>query len=303
MTYSIVAFDREANQWGVAVQTHPLSVGAWVPWLQPGVGAIATQASTNVGFGPLGLQLLAGGLSAQQTLAALLATDSDAARRQVAVLDRTGNVATHTGERCIPFAAHRQGAAYSVQANMMLKDTVPDVMVHAFETTPGALAERLMATLEAAEAEGGDIRGMGSAGLIVVDGDHGAAWQHTVCNLRVDQADQPLVALRRLVAQHQATLIYRTGHAQLLAGDWQAAIDSFTAARDHAPDATEMQYWQAIALAAQPAAHPEARRLLADLLAHEPQWHALTERMLAYQLFEQPTAVAELLTSVDQGGL
>ncbi|NJO83987.1 MAG: DUF1028 domain-containing protein [Blastochloris sp.] len=160
MTYSIVASDLQAQHLGVAVQTHLSSVGAWVPWIMPGVGAIATQAQANIRFGPIGLHLLASGLTATHTLAALLASDTHPATRQVAVLAADGTTACHTGGYCTPFAGHITAQGYSVQANMMLRDEVPSAMAHAFTTTTGSLVRRLLHSLEAAEDAGGDVRGL-----------------------------------------------------------------------------------------------------------------------------------------------
>ncbi|MBV9788550.1 MAG: DUF1028 domain-containing protein, partial [Chloroflexi bacterium] len=240
MTYSIVAYDAAAQQFGVAVQTHQPSVGIVVPWVKAGVGAIATQSLSNISFGPLGLELLAGGLSAEQTLAALLASDPDAALRQVAVVDREGRVAAHTGARCIPFAGHQLGAGYSVQANMMLRDTVPAAMAAAFEDAQGTLMERLMAALEAAEAEGGDIRGTQSAAMLVLGSKPGPDWHNIVCDLRVDDHVTPLVELRRLVEQRLADRLSDEGEEQARRGDVEAAIATFAAARARSHDPTEL---------------------------------------------------------------
>lgn len=170
MTYSIVALDRKTGELGVAVQSHYFQVGPVVPWAMAGVGAIATQSRVNVSFGPLGLDYLQAGYSAAQTLKALLAGDPEPYLRQVAVLDASGGVAVHTGEKCIQAAGHKTGDGFSVQANLMERETVWDAMAQAFRSTDGPLAERMMAALEAAEGEGGDIRGKQSAAMLVVTG-------------------------------------------------------------------------------------------------------------------------------------
>ena len=154
-TYSIVAYDPEENQFGVAVQSHYFCAGPVVPWAEPGVGAIATQAAADVSYGPLGLALLRAGKSAEQSLNGLLASDPQADVRQVAMVDAKGNVATHTGRRCIPEAGHKQGTHYSVQANLMLNNTVWDAMAHAYESASGDLAARMLGALMGAQAEGG----------------------------------------------------------------------------------------------------------------------------------------------------
>ena len=162
-TYSIVARDPATGELGVAVQSHWFSVGPLVPWAEAGVGAVATQSFVEVSYGPLGLELMRAGRSAAQALGSLLATDDNAAVRQVAMIDAAGRVAAHTGDKCIDAAGHRTGDNFSVQANLMRNDTVWGAMAAAFESTPGPLAERMLAALAAAEAEGGDIRGRQSA--------------------------------------------------------------------------------------------------------------------------------------------
>lgn len=301
MTYSILAYDAATGQFGVAVQTHHLAVGVWVPWAKPGVGAVATQSITNVGFGPLGLELLAGGLSAAQTLDALLASDPDAALRQVAVVDREGRVAAHTGERCIPFAGHRLGQSYSVQANMMLRDTVPNAMAQAFEAAQGTLAERLMAALEAAEAEGGDIRGAQSAAILVVGSQPGPDWSNIIYDLRVDEHTLPVAELRRLVGLHAAARLSNEGEAQAKRGEIDTALATFAQARAATTDATELQFWQAITLAEDCQRFDEARDLLHDLVAREPQWRELVTRLIPPGLITPETA-ERLLSGGTNGG-
>ena len=169
-TYSIVARDPETGQMGVAVQSHWFSVGSIVSWAEAGVGAIATQSFVNASFGPRGLELLKKGMTANDVVKALIEADEGRAVRQLAIIDVHGNVAAHTGKRCIDEAGHMAGDNFSVQAKMMLKKTVAKAMAKAFQNSEAPLAERLMAALEAAQAEGGDIRGKQSAALIVVKG-------------------------------------------------------------------------------------------------------------------------------------
>jgi uncharacterized Ntn-hydrolase superfamily protein len=199
-TYSIVAHDPETKQFGVAVQSHYFCVGGIVSWAEAGVGAVATQSFAEVTYGPLGLALMRAGKTANQVLEGLLASDPQADGRQVAMVDGLGNVATHTGARCIQAAGHRQGNHYSAQANLMLKDTVWGAMAEAYEAATGDLADRLLAALDAAQAEGGDIRGRQSAALLVVGGERtGNPWAGRLFDLRVDDHPEPLVELRRLV--------------------------------------------------------------------------------------------------------
>src|SRR2546421_12195950 len=200
MTYSIVARDQETGELGVAVQSHYFQVGPVVPWALAGVGAVATQSMVNVSFGPLGLDYLKAGYTAGQALKALLAGDSEPRSRQVSIVDAAGNVATHTGAKCIPAAGHRTGDGFSVQANLMEKDTVWDAMAAAYSSAKAPLAERLLAALDAAEAEGGDIRGKQSAAMLVVTGNPtGHTWEDRIIDLRVEDAPDPLAELRRLL--------------------------------------------------------------------------------------------------------
>src|SRR6202171_5661869 len=159
MTYSIVARDSKTGEFGVAVQSHYFQVGPVVPWALAGVGAVATQSQVNISYGPLGLELLQAGYTAEQALRALTAGDPGADLLRCAIVDAAGTVAAHTGSKCIPAAGHTLGDGFSCQANLMEKDTVWDAMAEAFTTTDAPLAERMMVALEAAEAEGGDIRG------------------------------------------------------------------------------------------------------------------------------------------------
>lgn len=295
MTYSIVACDAHTGQFGVGVQTHQPTVGAVVPWAKPGVGAVATQSLTNKSFGPLGLELLEGRLSAEKALAALLASDPGADQRQVALVDRKGDVAVHTGARCIPFAGHRTGAGYSVQANMMLKDTVPAAMAAAFEGSEGPLVVRIMAALEAAEAEGGDIRGAQSAAILVVGAEDKPDWDNVVANLRVDEHPNPIAELRRLVTFSRANALSREGDTLAEAGELEKAIETWAQARALAPDTTEMTFWQALTLADNHARLEEAKALLDGLYAQEPHWRELLPRLVPAGLLDHPEIVPKLV--------
>jgi uncharacterized Ntn-hydrolase superfamily protein len=297
MTYSIVAYDPVAKQFGVAVQTHQPAVGAVVPWVLAGVGAVATQSLTNIAFGPLGIELLAGGMSAENALKALLASDDGRERRQVALVDREGKVAVHTGSGCIPFFGHKTGENYSVQANMMTKDTVPAAMAAAYEASKGPLMGRLMAAMEAAEAEGGDIRGSQSAAMIVYGSEDKPHWANRVCDLRVDEHTDPIKELRRIVDLRLADLHSdkgeELGKEKNLAG-MQAA---FAEARKMSNDPSEMIFWQALLLADNHSLVAEASELLKPLFKKEPQWEELLRRLLAMEsnLLDHPDEVKKIL--------
>ena len=204
-TYSIVALDETTGELGVAVQSHWFSVGFLVPWAKAGVGAVATQSFVKVDYGPDGIQLMESGMKAADALKALTSKDEGEAVRQVGMIDIKGNVAAHTGSRCIKYAGHIVGENYSVQANMMANGTVPKAMAIAFEETKGDLADRMMAALEAAEAEGGDIRGKQSAAMVIVSGEpSGVEWKDTKLNLRIEDHPTPLIELKRLIRVHRA---------------------------------------------------------------------------------------------------
>ncbi|MEE8047040.1 MAG: DUF1028 domain-containing protein, partial [Dehalococcoidia bacterium] len=167
MTYSIVAFDEETREVGVGVQTHRPAVGSIVPWVEGGVGAVATQASANARYGPQALELMRNGLDAQHALVAVLAGDDDREMRQVAIVDSSGMVAGYTGSKALEAKGSVQGRGYSCQANMMLSDGVPEAMASAFESSICPLERRILVALDAAQMAGGDVRGMQSAAIHV----------------------------------------------------------------------------------------------------------------------------------------
>jgi len=250
LTYSIVARDKKTGELGVAVQSHYFQVSPAVPWALAGVGAVATQSHVNLSYGPLGLDLLQAGYSAEQALKALTAGDPRAEVRQCGIVDAAGNVAAHTGSKCIPAAGHRLGDGFSCQANLMEKDTVWDAMAEAFTTTDAPLAERMMAALEAAEAEGGDIRGKQSAAMVVVAGKNtGRPWDDRIIDLRVEDAAEPLPELRRLLRVKRAYMT--AGDADLLeeAGDMKGAVAKLHEALAIAPEMIELRFMTGVTMA------------------------------------------------------
>jgi uncharacterized Ntn-hydrolase superfamily protein len=250
-TYSIVAFDKETGQLGVAVQSHWFSVGPIVPWVESGVGAIATQSFVEVSYGPLGLELMRAGKSAEEALDALIKTDKNEAVRQVAMVDAKGRVAAHTGKNCIPEAGHYLGDTFTCQANLMLNNTVWDAMAEAYQNTKGELADRLLAALEAAEAEGGDIRGKQSAALIVVSGESsGVWWKDRLYDLRIDDHPTPVKEMRRLLKLNKAYNFMNLGDEYLTENKVEDAMRAYTKAMDMYPDNAEMIFWPAVTLAA-----------------------------------------------------
>jgi len=249
-TYSIVALDEKTGQLGVAVQSHWFSVGTVVPWAKAGVGAVATQSIAEPSYGPKGLTLMEKGVPADEALQSLLAKDPGENVRQVAMVDAQGNVGAHTGSRCISYASHITGKNCSVQANIMAKSTVPAAMIQAFENTPGNLAERMLAALDAAEAEGGDLRGRQSAAMLVVSGDPtGDPWKDRIVDLEVADHENPLLELRRLLRISQAYRHAQSGDEYMEQDNMEKALQEYSAAAKYYPDNPELPFWSAVTLA------------------------------------------------------
>jgi uncharacterized Ntn-hydrolase superfamily protein len=248
-TYSIVARDTVTGEMGVAVQSHWFSVGSLVTWAEAGVGAVATQSFVDPAYGPLGLDLMRTGKTANQALQSLLASDEGRDVRQVAMIDAQGNVAAHTGSKCIQGAGHIVGRNYSVQANLMLNDKVWPAMSKAFESAKGDLAERMLAALDAAEAAGGDIRGKQSAAILIVKAKStGRPWADRVMELRIEDHEEPLKELRRLVNVHRAYDHMNAGDLAVEHGDVDGALREYSAAEKMFPHNLEMKFWHATAL-------------------------------------------------------
>jgi uncharacterized Ntn-hydrolase superfamily protein len=203
-TYSIVACDLEAGQWGVAVQSKFLAVGSVVPWAEPHVGAIATQSWANPSYGPDGLELLRSGQTAEEAVVTLTTADEGREHRQLGIVDGSGHAATFTGDQCHDWAGGRTGNGYAAQGNILVSHETVDALAATFEQNGHlSLAERLIECLAAAQAAGGDRRGQQSASLLVVEKDAGYAnLSDVVVDLRVDDHELPIVELRRLYALH-----------------------------------------------------------------------------------------------------
>jgi uncharacterized Ntn-hydrolase superfamily protein len=205
-TYSIVGCDLEAGQWGVAVQSKFLAAGSLVPWAEPVVGAIATQALANPRYGPNGLELLREGLSAVEVVERLTAADEGRDHRQLGVVDAQGRSASYTGAECMDWAGGRTGPRYAAQGNILVSAETVDALATCFEQTEGRpLAERLLECLAAAQAAGGDRRGQQAAGLLVVERDGGyGGLSDVLVDLRVDDHERPVSELARIYELHQA---------------------------------------------------------------------------------------------------
>jgi len=200
-TFSIVAFDPANGDLGVAVQSRFFAVGAVVPWVRAGVGAVATQAGTNTSYGPRGLDMMAAGRDGPATLTALVQDDPAIAVRQVGLVDAQGRAAAHTGPDCMAWAGHETGKHFTAQGNILVGPEVVSAMASAFAAADGDLAERLLATLRAGQAAGGDRRGMQSAAMQVARANAGYnGWTDRFVDLRVDDHPSPIEELARLLA-------------------------------------------------------------------------------------------------------
>ncbi len=294
MTYSIVARDQETGEFGVAVQSHYFQVGPVVPWALAGVGAVATQSRVNVSYGPLGLEYLKAGYTAQQALKALTSGDATPEIRQCAIVDAAGNVAAHTGAKCIPAAGHHIGDGFSCQANLMEKDTVWDAMAKAYTSTDAPLAERMLAALDAAEAEGGDIRGKQSAAMLVVSGKPtGRSWEDRTIDLRVDDSGEPLAELRRLVRIKRAYQKYSEADRIYAAGDLVAAARIRVDAFNLAPEVEELGFWAGVGLA-EAGDLDRGCELIAQALQKERRWMETLRRRVTVDRIK-----AELAASIE----
>ena len=245
-TYSIVARDPDTGDVGVAVQSHWFSVGSIVSWAEPGVGVVATQSIAEPAYGPRLLERLREGQAPRQALDELLAADEQARVRQVAVVDRSGAVAVHTGDGCIAYAGHLEGNGFSAQANMMGGPEVWPAMAAAFSDSTGPLPRRLMATLDAAEAAGGDVRGRQSAALLVVPSE-GEPWQRTV-ELRVEDHTDPLGELRRLLDLSDAYAFADEADGLMAEGRHDEAAEAGRKALELAPASDELLFWAGLGM-------------------------------------------------------
>jgi uncharacterized Ntn-hydrolase superfamily protein len=279
-TYSIVALDKNTGEMGVAVQSHWFATGTLVTWGKPGVGVVATQSFVNPAYGPEGLQLMEMGFSPKEAIEMLTQKDPGQMYRQVGMLNAAGESWAFTGEDCIEAAGHLVGEGYAVQANLMDKNTVWPAMAKAFEESEGQpLAERLLLAMEAAQAEGGDIRGKQSGAILVVGAEKvDNPWEGTSVDLRVDDHPEPLKELGRLLKVHRAYEHMNRGDLAVEAGDVALAKKEYGAAEAMFPDNLEMQYWHAVALAnngEMKAALPIFKRIFDK----DDNWRTLTPRL------------------------
>jgi uncharacterized Ntn-hydrolase superfamily protein len=281
-TFSIVARDSITGEMAVGVQSHWFSVGVLVPWGQSGVGVVATQSFVNPAYGPKGLELMEKGKSSVSALKELVAKDEGKAFRQVAFLDATGKASAFTGEKCVESALQHIGNNFSVQANMMLNDNVVPAMAKAFKENANLpLAERLVKVLKAAQAAGGDIRGKQSAALIVVGPDKVEnIWEDKKIDLRVDDSDDPLKELERLLKVARAYEFMNRGDLAMEQKNVDEALKQYGKAEELFPENLEMKFWKAVALANSKRLE-EAIPIFKSIFKADSNWRTLTLRLPA----------------------
>ncbi len=278
-TYSVVARDAQTGHLGVAVQSHYFSVGSVSPHAEAGVAAVTIQSFAKPSYGTEGLRLIREGASAHEALSTLRGRDEHAEYRQSAMVDTQGRVAVYTGERCIPEAGHHAGDGYACLGNMLLEPGISKRMGTAFESEQGELVDRLIASLEAAQSAGGDLRGRRSAAVIVVNTEaSGDPAVDVSFNLRVEDHDQPLQELKRLITLKKAFHHNSRGDHHLRNGDVDAALREFSMAVSMAPAHEELVFWQAVAMAVA-GFRKEAEPLLRELFDSSSNWRLLAERV------------------------
>ncbi len=280
VTYSIVARDPDSGEIGAAVATCWPGVGAVVPWVEPGVGGLATQSFTNVALGPQGLALLRDGLPAPDVLRELVSDDPGRDVRQVGLVDASGRSAAHSGARCVAEAGHVCESGLSIQGNMLERPDTWLLMLEAFRGASGDLADQLMAALHAAEVSGGDLRGSRSVALIVAPGSpHARPWDRRF-DLRVDASALPIDELARLL---QVARAYEALDAAIEAAGLRhlaTALAGTTVAHELAPDDAHVAFWHAMVLFASDRPD-EARPLLEAALIQEPRLAEFGHRLAA----------------------
>lgn len=297
-TYSIVARDKDTGEIGVAVQSHWFSVGPIVPWAEAGVGAVATQSFVEPAYGPKGLNLMKAGRPAPEVLKELLAADDGREVRQVAMIDAHGRLSAFTGRKCIDAAGHLvdEAGQFSVQANLMDKDTVWPAMAKAYREAKGDLAERLLAALDAAEREGGDIRGRQSAAIVVVKAKNsGKPWQDRVFDLRVEDHPRPLDELRRLVGLQRAYNHMNAGDLAMEKQDFAGAEREYEAAARLAPEIVELPFWHAVTLAGSGRVE-ESLPIFRRVFEKEPNWAELVPRLVKAGLLPDEKVVERIVS-------
>jgi uncharacterized Ntn-hydrolase superfamily protein len=269
-TFSCVGFDPETGDLGVIVQSKFFAVGSVVPWARADVGAVASQAFGNTSFGPRGLDLLAEGKSPDEALTALLAADSLRERRQVGIVDAKGRSATYTGKQCMPWAGGISGPDFAAQGNILVGEATVQAMSAAFQSTKGMLGDRLMAAIEAGQAAGGDSRGMQSAAILIVRKGGGYGGNNDrYCDLRVDDATDPIAELHRIYNIWKPNALVTEGYELVAKGQFERAYAMGLEAIALRPDAGEYRYHLACYYA-RGGEREKAIETLGEALSREP---------------------------------
>ncbi|EHQ53329.1 hypothetical protein ECTPHS_11637 [Ectothiorhodospira sp. PHS-1] len=300
-TYSIVARDPASGHLGVAVQSHHFAVGSVAPFARAGVGAGTIQSFAKLIYATEGLRLMRDGASAGEALRRLLARDHHMDYRQAAMIDTQGDVVAHTGRLCIDEAGHCLGDEYACLGNMLLNDGTWEAMGRAYEAAEGDFPHRLISALEAAQAQGGDLRGRRSAAMIVVSGRAtGDPAQDTLLDLRVEDHPTPVRELKRLVILKEAYEFNTLGGHHLRHGEYDKAIQAFTRAETLAPEEDELIFWRSVALIN--AGHEaEARALLGALFQRAPHWSLLLKRVAKSRFLPDDPALIQRLLPPQSG--
>ncbi len=298
-TYSIVAHDPKTGEFGAAVQSHWFSVGADVIWAEPGVGAVATQSFIEVSYGPNGLAMMREGHSAKEIIKVLTSKDEFENVRQLGMVDSRGGVANHTGSKAIIAHCDQLGINYSVQANLMENDTVCAAMAKAFEGTKTDLAGKMMAALEAAQAEGGDVRGKQSAALLVVSGDKNTpVWKGREFDLRVEDHKNPIIEIKRLLHVARGYKKMTDGDNFMTEGKVEEALAAYSEAEAMMPDSHEAIFWHAATLAAIDRVD-ESLPLFKKAFAMHPLWRKLIPRLPNSGLLPDDQKLIDKILSVE----
>jgi len=295
-TYSIVARDAKTGEMAVGVQSHWFSVGPLVAWGKSGVGVVATQSFVNPAFGPEGLDLLDKGFTPEEAVETLINNDEGRDFRQLAILGKSGDNAAFTGTKCVAEAEHINGDNFSVQANMMLNDEVVPAMARAFtENVNLPLAERVVAVLKAAQDAGGDIRGKQSAALIVVGPDKvEEVWKDKKIDLRVDDHENPIEELDRLLKTARAYEFMNRGDLAMEEGNVEKALEEYGTAESMFPDNLEMRFWKAVALANSDRLE-EAKQIFDRIFDEDENWRTMLKRLPKAGLIDVTETELEML--------
>ncbi|TDN88078.1 putative Ntn-hydrolase superfamily protein [Salegentibacter sp. 24] len=296
-TYSIVARDANTGEMAVAVQSHWFSVGPLVAWGKSGVGVVATQSFVNPAYGPEGLRLLDEGYTPEEAVETLVNNDEARDFRQLAILGKSGENAAYTGSKCVAEASHLNGDNFSVQANMMLNENVVPAMAKAFtENINLPLAERVVAVLKAAQDAGGDIRGKQSAALIVVGPEKvEEIWKDKKINLRVDDHENPVEELSRLLKTARAYEYMNRGDLAMEEGNVEKALKQYSTAESMFPNNLEMKFWKAVALVNSDRLE-EAKLIFDRIFDEDKNWRTMLKRLPDAKLIEVTKDQLEMLT-------